>query len=507
MAKSLLLLAVVLAVLIPSLSAAERKLNRHWFIKGRLRNGGFLGHLGRSYKLKASNDHEIEHWFPQRLDHFQPTDDTEWSQRYFVNSEFFKPGGPVFLYIGGEGELSPWELHEGHMAEMGEKLHALMFALEHRFYGASHPTPNLEGQNLRFLNSHQALADLAAFRTRMGTRWNVTEAKWVAFGGSYPGNLAAWVRSKYPHLIHASIASSAPVRAKLNFEEYMEVVTNSIKSFTSNGDECLAAIASATRVIDKNMLFPNGPTMLEKKFNTCYMLSAYSHDRQYLYQTLAGNFMGITQYDESPNDHLNLEKACQIMTDKQYGLTAFDRYANLSSLFLKESESECLDASYDNYLHYLTQTDWESHREDAMRQWTWQTCTEFGYYQTTDFPTQPFGNHLGLRFSLNDCKKAFGLDFSEFSKEAMQKRIGMTNVEYGKDDIEVSRVIFVNGNKDPWHALGILKKGPKSQYEAIVINGTSHCDDMREARPSDSPQLKMAREKISDILAQWILSK
>ena len=73
-------------------------------------------------------------------------------------------GGPVFLYIGGEGELRPWFIHEGHMANMSKKFNALIFALEHRFYGKSHPTPNLEGHHLKFLNSHQALADLATFR-------------------------------------------------------------------------------------------------------------------------------------------------------------------------------------------------------------------------------------------------------------------------------------------------------------------------------------------------------
>lgn len=507
MTKTILVLAVILLALSSSLNAVEKRRNKHWFSKGRLRDGGFLGHLGRSSKLLAGQNNDVEHWFRQRLNHFEPADDRVWSQRYFVNSENYKDGGPVFLYIGGEGELRPWFIHEGHMANMSKKFNALIFALEHRFYGKSHPTPNLEGHHLKFLNSHQALADLATFRTWISQKWNVTDAKWIAFGGSYPGNLAAWVRMKYPHLIHASVASSAPVRAKLNFEEYLDVVANSIKSFTSNGDECLAAIASATRVIDKQMLYPQGPEMLQKKFQTCYLLSSYSHDRQVLYETLAGNFMGITQYDESPKDHLDLEKACQVLQDKKFGLTAFDRYANLSAMFLNESKSKCLDASYDHYLHDLGLTDWDSHREDAMRQWTWQTCTEFGYYQTSDSTSQPFGNHLGLRFSLNDCEKAFGLDFSDFKEEALKKRVEQTNIEYGKDGIQVSRVIFVNGNKDPWHVLGVLDKSPKAAYEVIVINGTSHCDDMRESRPSDSPQLKMARERISEILTKWILTK
>ena len=30
--------------------------------------------------------------------------------------------------------------------------------------------------------------------------------------------LAAWARLKYPHLIHASVASSAPVRAELEMQ-------------------------------------------------------------------------------------------------------------------------------------------------------------------------------------------------------------------------------------------------------------------------------------------------
>ena len=31
------------------------------------------------------------------------------------------------------------------------------------------------------------------------------------------------------------------------------------------------------------------------------------------------------------------------------------------------------------------------------RQWTYQTCTEFGFYQTTDSDQQPFGKHFSLK--------------------------------------------------------------------------------------------------------------
>ena len=41
--------------------------------------------------------------------------------------------------------------------------------------------------NLQYLSSEQALADLAYFHNFVSTNYNVTGSKWVSFGGSYPG--------------------------------------------------------------------------------------------------------------------------------------------------------------------------------------------------------------------------------------------------------------------------------------------------------------------------------
>lgn len=73
-------------------------------------------------------------------------------------------------------------------------------------------------KNLAYLNSEQALADLAYFIIKMKDKYKLDDnSKWIAFGGSYPGSLAAWLRKKYPHLIHGSISSSGPLLAKIDF--------------------------------------------------------------------------------------------------------------------------------------------------------------------------------------------------------------------------------------------------------------------------------------------------
>ena len=47
------------------------------------------------------------------------------------------------------------------------------------------------------------------------TKTHNFKGPWIAFGGSYPGSMAAWAREKYPHLIQGSVSSSGPLLAKV----------------------------------------------------------------------------------------------------------------------------------------------------------------------------------------------------------------------------------------------------------------------------------------------------
>jgi hypothetical protein len=91
--------------------------------------------------------------------------------------------------IGGEGPISPKFMNEGAWTQYAKEHNALCFQLEHRYYGKSHPTEDFSTKNLKYLSSQQALADLSYFIVSMNQQYNLAPGtKWVAFGGSYPGN-------------------------------------------------------------------------------------------------------------------------------------------------------------------------------------------------------------------------------------------------------------------------------------------------------------------------------
>lgn len=77
---------------------------------------------------------------------------------------------------------------------------------------------DLSIENLHYLSSEQALADLATFIQSMNEKHSFgSDVKWIAFGGSYPGSLAAWLREKYSNLVHGSISTSGPLLALADF--------------------------------------------------------------------------------------------------------------------------------------------------------------------------------------------------------------------------------------------------------------------------------------------------
>ena len=93
----------------------------------------------------------------------------------------------------------------------------------------------------------QALADIVNFARFITDQFGLSEEnKWVTFGGSYPGMLAAWSRTKFPNVFHAAVSSSAPVIAQLDMTGYNDVVASAL-AVSDNGVGGSAACLTAVK--------------------------------------------------------------------------------------------------------------------------------------------------------------------------------------------------------------------------------------------------------------------
>jgi thymus-specific serine protease len=265
-----------------------------------------------------------------------------------------------------------WDLAQEHKA--------LLVNVEHRFYGESYPTLDMSTANLKYLSSQQGLADLARIIPYVKDQYNTASSKVITVGGSYPGNMAAWFKLKYPHVSVGSIASSAPLTAKANFYEYMEVVNDALVYFS--GQQCSDAFAAAAEAVQT--LVAQGPgsagfAQLEKDFVTCSPMES-TKDVSILLSDLMGNIQGTVQYNNEHNGVMNVTDICSTMLTS--GSSAYDNFVYLSALFRESYGMTCEDASWSDVIEYMA--DPQKNPDNNGRPWTYQTCNEFGYYQTTD---------------------------------------------------------------------------------------------------------------------------
>uniref|UniRef100_H3BFZ0 Serine protease 16 n=1 Tax=Latimeria chalumnae TaxID=7897 RepID=H3BFZ0_LATCH len=438
----------------------------------------------------------IESFLQQPLDHFNRQNNQTYKQRYWVNGDFWRrPNGPVFLFIGGESALFMFDVLAGEHVDLAEKYGALVVAVEHRYYGASINPDGLTEKNIRFLSSQQALADLASFHIFLTQQYNLTlNNTWICFGGSYPGSLSAWFRLKFPHLVFAAVATSAPVRAELDFTGYNKVVAESLMDPVVGGSKkCRDAVTEAFHAVDK-AIHAGNISQLEKDFQACSKLNG-SLDETELVSDLADIFMGAVQYNlELPG--YNIAVLCDIMTNATLG-SAYARLIQANQKFMQSSFLKCVDYSYQKSLAELSTTN-ISAKGIGLRQWYYQTCTEFGYYQTCEDDSCVFSPLMTLSSQLDLCTRVFGI-----SAKSVQQAVQFTNEYYGADQPRSSRILFVNGNIDPWHALSVLKNQTESEV-AIYINGTAHCANMRPSSPSDPKSLIEARREIDYQIGEWL---
>ncbi|KAI7855589.1 serine carboxypeptidase S28-domain-containing protein [Circinella umbellata] len=196
---------------------------------------GSRWHLDELYKNNKINAASIEtslvdkkygpFFFDQPVNHSDISAGT-FKHRYWANTDWYHTGGPVILTNVGEANATPRANYvtNSSMALLAERLQGVVIVMEHRCYGESQLGPDYSAQYLRTLNTEQALEDMANIIKNVklpGLKLPpAPDTKWIVYGGSYSGNLAAWMRYRYPDIVFAAVPSSSPVEMKYNYYEY-----------------------------------------------------------------------------------------------------------------------------------------------------------------------------------------------------------------------------------------------------------------------------------------------
>lgn len=259
---------------------------------------------------------------------------------------------------------------------------------------------------MRYLTVDQALADIAQLLTymRQEPRLNATGGVILA-GGSYAGAMTTWFRQKYPHLANGGWASSAPLYAKLDFSEYKEVVSSSINSI--GGPKCYQRLFEVFQKMSA-LIYAGRVDRLRTLFRLCDGFTGRNkYDVWNLFDTMAHVLSGVVQNHVSGS----IESACaEILTDTANSLadTETGNMHGFASFFVRKlglGSGRCAAVNYqDNVRNVLS----DAFSGGAIRQWLYQTCSSFGWYQTSASKHQIFGSYFPVELYLKLCQDLFG---------------------------------------------------------------------------------------------------
>uniref|UniRef100_A0A0K0ERI1 Serine protease K12H4.7 n=1 Tax=Strongyloides stercoralis TaxID=6248 RepID=A0A0K0ERI1_STRER len=498
--KVILLLFLLSVFLAFSTPLGKKKFNRkNILIHGRPWHG-FKPILNLEKEDYPNKGMSTSGFFMNKVDHFDNSNTEKYKQRYWYNNQWYRSGGPVFLMLGGEaGESAVWvEREDFEWTILARQHNAMVFLLEHRYYGRSRPRGDMSTENMKFLSSRQAIEDAAAFIRGMNERFDYTNStKWVVFGGSYSGALAAWARQVHPELIFAAVGSSGPVQAVVDFYQYLDVVKNSLSTYSIN---CANDLEIGLKQLESFAKTDDGQRKIHDLFNLCKPWNQLTKkDIEFYWSSIIGNYMGIVQYSgDNVGDYRGfntIENICKYHLDNS--TTPLDHIINVFNDYTGNYEI-CLDVDYNEYIDFLQDINWNSQSSDD-RSWTYQTCTEFGYYQTTDNDAANYwGSIIDSNWYVQQCTDIFGPSIT--NSTVYLSITGTNNFYGGAKGFKATNVILPNGIVDPWHALGVLSKTNNLNYP-VIIEGTAHCADMYPPSSDDLPSLYKARQIIKSTLA------
>ncbi|CAH1165084.1 unnamed protein product [Phyllotreta striolata] len=436
------------------------------------------------------------------VDHFSASPKPRFFKlRYLLNDKYHVKGGPAFVYTGNEGDISMYAQNTGFLFDIAPIFNALLVFIEHRYYGVSLPFGNdsfASSDNLRYLTTTQALADFAYTiealrRTFFGDVLSYDTYPFVAFGGSYGGMLAAWLRMKYPYEVVGAVASSAPIfhfpGLTVGCAAFNAQITRVFRRY--GGERCVRTVELGWDAVLNLSRTKLGMDFISSSWKLCKPLKT-AEDVRRLLDWLGSVYENLSMFNYhypadfvAPLPAYPVKIFCDKLTTAYFNDTKglIDRFATALAIYTNYTgKRSCNNVN-------------GSYEEPAEIAWSYQTCVELAMPKCSlegdMFPTKSWS----YEGHSEACYERFGVRGLGRDWPAMAYG--------GKNLRHYSNLVFSNGLMDPWSVGGVFSNVSSTVLAFNITDGPHHVD-FRRADPADNNYVIEARRFHVRIIKQWL---
>jgi hypothetical protein len=412
---------------------------------------------------------------------------------------------------------------------------------------------------MQYLTGENALKDFDVFANQFAWKdyeVNPKKTPWIVVGGSYPGMRAALLRFLYPETVYASYAASPPVEAKKDMSVCMfppspsSPLTPTHRRLRSGlprhgslwseelhgtwrsrlhhaiADPGQEHIKSAIDYIDLQISL--GPSTAAKIKQVFLGRTAEKNSNAGFTDVLVFPFynwqsLGIDPILRGFCDHLSADNYTSAPRNPslqgKYYADRWTSWKGWTDLVNKNLGTGFCEGPHSNK---TVQPDCkldERFSGALSISWTWQSCTEWGYFQSTNLGPHALGSrYSSLQHQQDLCYRQFpdGLSSGLLLREPETTRMNLlTDGWY----MRPSNVFFTEGEYDPWRTLSPLSSedfSPKFQVSqtiptcgvstardtvfGYVLPNSQHCYDFKPGYAAAAEPLDL----FTKALTEWL---
>jgi len=412
-------------------------------------------------------------------------------QRFLVDDTYARDGAALFFFCGNEGPIDEFANFSRWVPELARDLNAHVVYAEHRFYGESLPfgASSLQPNQTQTLSVEQAMQDYAALITHLtapGSRLH--GAKVVTFGGSYGGMLSSWMRAHYPHLVFASVASSAPVRFDRIGPSFFPLTTAAAAAMVPS---CPGLVRAGFQALLASPL----PQVVEA-FGLCpgaapHRATLTLWARNAFVTAAMGNYPYRSDLFGKGLSAWPLRVACEALELGE--APALERLARALNTYYNASGTVACHMVPEEYRSCADQTGCGSGTSLWGQAWDHEVCTQIVYFTSTNNVTDMFPPRQWSLTQLQAyCRAVWGVQPEPEWYQHLWEEIKAS-----------SRIIFTYGEIDPWRGGGVAANLSETLV-VVHIPEAAHIYDLAGSHPNDTKAMTTARQQVASLLGSWL---